>query len=282
MTARENEIPLPPALGTSPWVVMGILNVTPDSFHDGGRFLSAEAAIGRAREMEADGAGIIDVGGESTRPGAAPVDEQEELRRVIPVIEAIAPELDGLVSIDTGKAEVARAALAAGAAMINDVTALRGDDEMAGVAAEAQCPVCLMHMLGEPRTMQQDPRYGDVVRDIIDFFRERIGYAVSRGIREDSIILDPGIGFGKTVRHNLEILRRLDEFLVLGRPLLIGASRKSFIGKVSGEEDTQKRLAGTIATTVASYERGARIFRVHDVAENHQALKITAAIEEGP
>lgn len=257
---------------------MGILNVTPDSFHDSGRYAKPEAAIARAREMAAAGAGIIDVGGESTRPGSEPVGPEEELMRVIPVIGAIAPELDVPVSIDTSKAGVARRALEAGATMINDVTALRGDEQMAGVAAAAGCPVCLMHMLGEPGTMQQNPQYGDVVGDIRDFFRERMGFAVAQGIKQENIILDPGIGFGKTLEHNLTILRRLDEFLVLGRPLLIGASRKSFIGKVTGEEETEKRLPGTIATTVIAFEKGARIFRVHDVAENCQALKLTEAI----
>ncbi|MBE0428450.1 MAG: dihydropteroate synthase [Thermoleophilia bacterium] len=269
---------IPVALGPDPWLVMGILNVTPDSFHDGGRFASLEAAVARAGEMAAAGAGIIDVGGESTRPGSMPVDAGEELRRAIPVIQKIAPRLRVPVSIDTRKAAVAREALRAGAAMINDVTALRDDPEMAAVAAAAGCPVCLMHMLGEPGTMQDNPRYEDVVGDIISFFEERVRFAVSRGIRRENIIIDPGMGFGKTVQHNLEILRRLDEFLALGLPLMIGASRKSFIGKVTGEEETGKRLAGTIATTVASFQRGARVFRVHDVAENVQALKIAEAI----
>lgn len=276
----EQTILLPADLGKAPWLVMGILNVTPDSFHDGGRYLKPETAIARAREMAAAGAGIIDVGGESTRPGSEPATLKEELRRVIPVIEAIAPELQVPVSIDTSKAEVAGAALAAGARMINDVTALRGDPEMAAVAAAAGCPVCLMHMLGEPRTMQENPVYEDVVHDIKEFFRERIKYALEHGIRRENLLLDPGIGFGKTLAHNLTMLSRLDEFAELGLPLLIGVSRKRFIGMVSGEKDTEARLAGTIAANVMALERGARIFRVHDVAENVQALKVAAAILE--
>lgn len=257
---------------------MGILNVTPDSFHDGGRYLQPEVAIDRARQMAITGAGIIDVGGESTRPGSEPVSLEEELRRVIPVIEAIAPELEIPVSIDTGKAEVARKALAAGAKMINDITALRGDPEMAAAAAEAACPLCLMHMLGEPRTMQENPHYQDVIIDIKDFFRERIEYATSHGIKRENLILDPGIGFGKTLAHNLKIIGHLDKFAVLGLPLMIGASRKRFIGSLTGEEDTEKRLAGTIATNILAFERGACIFRVHDVPENFQALRVATAI----
>jgi len=275
----SQETGLPARLGQKPWLVMGILNVTPDSFHDGGRYLNYVMAVTRAREMAAAGAGIIDVGGESTRPGAEPVPAKEELKRVVPVIEALATD-PGLpsVSIDTSKAEVARAALKAGAAMVNDVTALRGDPDMAAVVAEAGCPVCLMHMQGEPRTMQDDPRYGDVIEDISGFFRERIDYAVSQGIERGNIILDPGIGFGKTLAHNLEILRRLDEFNAIGAPLLIGVSRKRFIGMIMGDEDSRERLPGTIAANLVALEKGARIFRVHDVAENHQALKVASAI----
>ena len=269
---------MPPALGHARWLVMGILNVTPDSFHDGGRYFRQDAAVSHAREMAAAGAGVIDVGGESTRPGSKPVAAEEELNRVIPVIETIAPEVGVPVSIDTSKAEVASQALKAGAKMINDVTALRGDPDMAGVAAAAGCPVCLMHMLGEPRTMQENPHYEDVIGDIASFLGERVEFAVSQGIKRENLIIDPGIGFGKTLEHNLEILRRLDEFLNLGLPLMIGASSKGFIGKVTGEVDTKKRLAGTLATTIVAFEKGARIFRVHDVAENYQALKLTEAI----
>jgi dihydropteroate synthase len=278
MNARCKIFPLPLALGAEPWLVMGILNVTPDSFHDGGRYLQLQTAAARARDMTAAGAGIIDVGGESTRPGAAPVPLEEEINRVIPVIETIASQLHVPISVDTSKAAVARAALKAGAAMINDVTALRGDPEMAKVAATAGCPICLMHMQGEPRTMQKNPQYSDVVTDIIEFFRERIDFAVSQGIKQQNIIIDPGIGFGKTLKHNLTIIKRLSEFLVLGQPLMVGVSRKSFIGAVTGEEDTEKRLPGTIAANVMALERGAQIFRVHDVAENFQALRIAEEI----
>ena len=269
---------LPSFLGRGAWSVMGILNVTPDSFHDQGRYGQFYAAVERARQMVAEGAAIVDVGGESTRPGSEPVSLEEELARVIPVIEAIVPEIDAPVSVDTSKAEVARAALAAGAKIINDVTALRGDAEMASVAAEAACPVCLMHMLGEPRTMQVEPHYADVVKDIKNFFRERIDYSEAQGIQRQNLILDPGIGFGKTLEHNLELLRRLGEFLDLGLPLMIGASRKRFIGMVAGEEDTEGRLPGTLAVNVTAFINGAGIFRVHDVAENVQALRVAAAI----
>ena len=263
------------------WLVMGVLNVTPDSFHDGGRFGSLYAAVDQAEAMARAGAAIIDVGGESTRPGAEPVPVDEELGRVIPVVEEIVARTDTPVSVDTSKAEVARRALAAGAAVINDVTALRGDPEMAAVAAGAGCAVCLMHMLGEPRTMQADPRYGDVVADISDFFRERLAAAEAAGISRENIVLDPGIGFGKTLQHNLEILRRLGEFAAFGRPLLVGLSRKRFIGMAAGENDTQARLPGTISANSVALINGASIFRVHDVAENFQALKVAAAIRDG-
>ncbi len=267
-------------LASRPWLVMGILNVTPDSFHDGGRYASLEAAMAQARAMAADGAGIIDIGGESTRPGAAAVDVDDEIKRVIPAIEAVAAELETPVSIDTSKAKVAAQALKAGAVMINDVTALRGDPRMAAIAAEAGCPVCLMHMLGEPRTMQDNPLYEDVVVQIEEFFQERISFAVSQGIKRENIILDPGIGFGKTVEHNLTILGNLDEFAALALPLMIGVSRKRFIGAVAGENDTAGRLPGTIAANVLARAGGAGIFRVHDVAENVQALKVAEAIKK--
>ena len=268
--------------GIDPWLVMGILNVTPDSFHDGGRYLDAGAAIARAREMAAAGAGIIDVGGESTRPGAEEVPLDEELRRVIPVIEAIASDSGVPVSIDTSKSEVADAALKAGAVMINDITALRGDERMVEVAARHSCPVCLMHMQGGPASMQKDPRYGDVVAEIIQFFHERIEWAVERGVRRENIILDPGIGFGKKLEHNLAIIRNFESFRSLNRPLMIGASRKSFIGMIMEDDGSGDRLAGTIATSVLAYQKGARLFRVHDVAENCQAIKVTAAVEAEP
>jgi dihydropteroate synthase len=262
---------------------MGVVNVTPDSFSDGGLFLDADAAIAHARELIGEGADIVDVGGESTRPGAEPVAADEELRRVLPVVEGIAGA-GALVSIDTSKASVARAALDAGAGMVNDVSALRADPEMAGLVAATGAECCLMHMLGEPRTMQADPRYADVVDDVGAFLEERMAHAVREGVREERIVLDPGIGFGKTVAHNLELLRRLDELTGLGRPLVVGTSRKSFLGRIladaAGEAepvDVARRLPGTIATNVLAYERGARVFRVHDVASVRAALAVTAA-----
>lgn len=268
---------LPTAIGEEPWKVMGILNITPDSFHDGGRHLDTGAALAQAARMAAEGAGIIDVGGESTRPGADAVGEREELARVLPVVEKIASELDVPVSIDTSKAKVAREALQAGAAMINDVTALAGDRKMAAVAADHGCPLCLMHMQGTPRDMQRHPRYRDVVGELIEFFHQRIEWAVARGIARGNIIIDPGIGFGKDLEHNLTLLNHLDSFLSLGRPLLVGVSRKSFIGMIAGKQ-AGDRLPGTIAANVCALERGARIFRVHDVAENRQALQVAAGI----
>jgi dihydropteroate synthase len=262
---------------------MGVVNVTPDSFSDGGRYLDAEAAIAHGLELESEGAAILDVGGESTRPGADPVPEAEELRRVIPVIEGLIERGAGArVSIDTSKSGVAARALQAGATLVNDVTALRADPEMAAVVAAAGADCCLMHMLGDPRTMQDDPRYDDVVSDIKAFLAERMAFAVRAGIAEERILLDPGIGFGKTVEHNLELLRRLREFLDLGRPLVIGTSRKSFLGRLTGQQSADDRVAATIATNVLAYERGARVFRVHDVAPVHDALTVTAATVSAP
>jgi dihydropteroate synthase len=262
---------------------MGVVNVTPDSFSDGGRYLDAGAAIGHARQLEAEGASILDVGGESTRPGAAPVPEAEELRRVIPVIEGlISGGSRAQISIDTSKAGVAVRALHAGASLVNDVTALRGDPKMAGVVADAGAECCLMHMLGDPRTMQRDPRYDDVVGDIRAFLEERMAFAVSAGISTERIMLDPGIGFGKTLEHNLELLRRLDELVSIGRPVVIGTSRKSFLGRLTGRDDPDDRVAATVATTVLAYERGARVFRVHDVAPVRDALTVTAATVIAP
>ncbi len=258
--------------------IMGVVNVTPDSFSDGGRYLDAQAAIAHGLELETEGATILDVGGESTRPGAAPVSESEELRRVLPVIEGLIERgTRARISIDTSKAAVAARALEAGASLVNDVTALRGDPEMAGVVAQAGAGCCLMHMLGDPRTMQDDPHYEDVVGDIKAFLRERMGFAIQAGIAEARILLDPGIGFGKTLEHNLELLRRLSEFLDLGRPLVIGTSRKSFLGRLTGRDSPDDRVAGTVATNVLAYERGARVFRVHDVAPVYDALAVTAA-----
>jgi dihydropteroate synthase len=254
---------------------MGIVNVTPDSFSDGGLFLDADAAIAHGRELFAQGADILDVGGESTRPGAEPVAADEEIRRVVPVIEALADD-GARVSIDTTKAEVARRALAAGATIVNDVAALRFEPELAGVTAEAGAGCVLMHMLGDPRTMQDDPRYDDVVSDVKAFLEERLAYAVAEGISEERIWLDPGIGFGKTLDHNLELIARLDEIVAIGRPVVFGASRKSFLGKLTGRQ-VDERLAGTIAANIIAYERGARVFRVHDVPANVDALKVAAA-----
>jgi dihydropteroate synthase len=254
---------------------MGIVNVTPDSFSDGGLFLDADAAIAHGRELFAQGADILDVGGESTRPGAEPVAADEEIRRVVPVIEALADD-GARVSIDTTKAEVASRALAAGATIVNDVAALRFDPELAGVTAEAGAGCVLMHMLGDPRTMQDDPRYDDVVSDVKAFLEERLAYAVAEGIPEERIWLDPGIGFGKTLDHNLELIARLDEIVAIGRPVVFGASRKSFLGKLTGRQ-VDERLAGTIAANIIAYARGARVFRVHDVPANVDALKVAAA-----
>jgi dihydropteroate synthase len=255
---------------------MGVVNVTPDSFSDGGLFLDAAAAIEHGLRLADDGAGILDVGGESTRPGAEPVPEQEELERVVPVVEALAG--DGhRVSIDTTKLEVARAALAAGATLVNDVSAFRFAPDMAGLVASEGAGCCLMHMLGEPRTMQADPRYGDVVSEVKAFLEGRLSFATGEGVSEELIWLDPGIGFGKTVEHNLELLRRLDEIVAIGRPVVVGTSRKSFLGKLAGGRAEGERLPGTIATNVLALERGASVFRVHDVAAVADALRVAAA-----
>jgi dihydropteroate synthase len=271
-----------------PFRMMGVVNVTPDSFSDGGLYLDAGAAIAHARELVGEGAEIVDVGGESTRPGAEPVSAEEELRRVLPVIEGIAAgnrtPTRVQISIDTSKVAVARACVEAGATLVNDVSALRGDPGMAGFVAQSGVECCLMHMRGEPRTMQADPRYGDVVDDVRAFLEERMVYAVGEGVREERIMLDPGIGFGKTLAHNLALLARLDELATLGRPLVVGTSRKSFIGRILadavGREEplpASERLPGTIATNVLAYERGASVFRVHEVAPVRAALQVAAA-----
>jgi dihydropteroate synthase len=259
-------------------VIMGVVNVTPDSFSDGGLFLDADTAVEHGRRLAGEGAAILDVGGESTRPGADPVSEEEELERVLPVVERLADTSGEVsVSIDTTKSGVARAALAAGATIVNDVSAFRLDPGMAGLVAERGAGCCLMHMLGDPRTMQKDPRYDDVVSEVKSFLEERLAFAVSEGVDEERVWLDPGIGFGKTVEHNLELLRRLDEIVAIGRPVVIGTSRKSFLGKLAGGRDEGERLPGTIATNVLALERGATIFRVHDVAQNADALAVAAA-----
>ena len=256
--------------------VMGVLNVTPDSFSDGGEYLDPAAALAHAARMVAEGADVVDVGGESTRPGASPVGEDEELRRVMPVVEALGESGAVPVSIDTSKAAVARAATAAGARFVNDVTALRGDPALAAVVAESGAEVCLVHMRGEPRTMQDDPRYDDVVADVRRFLEERLAFAVAEGVPAERVWLDPGIGFGKTLDHNLELLRRLDEIVALGQPVLVGASRKRFIGTLTGRAE-QERAAGTIAANVLAFERGAHMFRVHDVAATRDALLVASA-----
>jgi dihydropteroate synthase len=258
-------------------LIMGVVNVTPDSFSDGGLFLDADAAVEHGLRLVNEGADILDIGGESTRPGAEPVSEDEERQRVLPVVERLAHEAGARLSIDTTKLAVARAALDAGATLVNDVSAFRFDPGMAALVAETGAGCCLMHMLGEPRTMQQDPRYDDVVSDVKAFLEERLAFAVSEGIDEERVWLDPGIGFGKTVEHNLELLRRLDEIVAIGRPVVVGTSRKSFLGKIAGGRDEDQRLPGTIATNVLALERGASVFRVHDVAQNADALAVAAA-----
>jgi dihydropteroate synthase len=282
-----------------PYRVMGVVNVTPDSFSDGGSFLDPVAAIAHARALVAEGADILDVGGESTRPGAEPVSASEELRRVLPVLEGIAADRiagdsgaapnQPIVSIDTSKASVARAAIAAGAGIVNDVSALRADPAMVELVAHSGVQCCLMHMLGEPRTMQGvgregEPRYKDVVDEVKAFLEQRLSFAVRGGVHEELIMLDPGIGFGKTVAHNLALLNRLGELAALGRPLVVGTSRKSFIGRITadavGEDEPvapTRRLPGTIATNVLALERGASVFRVHDVAPVRDALAVAAA-----
>ena len=309
--------------------LMGVVNVTPDSFSDGGLYLDPGAAVAHGLKLVEEGAEILDVGGESTRPGAEPVTAEEELRRVLPVVEGLAsaipssshappPSIEAAgpqwstrtpgpgrptISIDTAKASVARAALEAGATLVNDVTALRGDPEMAAVVAQSGAECCLMHMLGEPRTMQRrvgGPQYKDVVDDVKAFLEQRLAFAVREGIAEERVLLDPGIGFGKTLEHNLQLLRRLGELAALGRPLVVGTSRKSFIGRILGGEALAQvavaepgagqrsaagtglavvsdRLPGTIATCVLAYERGASVLRVHDVAPVRAALAVAAA-----
>ena len=261
--------------------LMGVVNVTPDSFSDGGRFLDPEAAIAHGLRLAEEGADLLDVGGESTRPGAEPVGAEEEAARVVPVVEGLRAAGTVPVSIDTSKAQVARAAVAAGASYVNDVTAFRGDPELAGLVAERGLECCLMHMLGEPRTMQDDPRYDDVVSEVKAFLEERLRFAVQSGIAEERVHLDPGIGFGKTLEHNLELLRRLDEIVALGRPVVVGTSRKSFLGKLTGRAEAE-RVPGTIATNVLAYLRGAQVFRVHDVAPVLDALAVTAATVRPP
>lgn len=258
--------------------VMGILNVTPDSFSDGGCFFDVDSAVAHALAMIADGADVIDVGGESTRPGADEVTAAEELRRVIPVIEKLSAVTAVPVSVDTRKSEVAEAALRAGASVVNDVSGLTYDEKIASMAARHGAALILMHMRGTPKDMQADPRYQNVVREVIESLRLSVDRARRAGVAEDRIIIDPGIGFGKTAAHNLEILNRLEEFRTLGLPLCIGTSRKSFIGAVLGRPDPSDRLAGTIATCVMAVMKGARMVRVHDVRETCRAVRMTEAV----
>jgi len=266
-----------PRYGPPVYRIMGVVNVTPDSFSDGGAFLDRGAAIAHGLRLAFEGADLLDIGGESTRPGADPVPAEEELDRVIPVIEGIRAGNAGVrISIDTSKAAVAAAALDAGADYVNDVTALRGDPEMAALVAQRDVDVCLMHMLGTPRTMQAEARYDDVVADVKAFLAERIDAATAAGIARERIEVDPGIGFAKTIGHNLELLRRLRELTELGRPIVLGTSRKSFLGKITGRE-TAERMPATLATVVMAYERGAEVFRVHDVAPARDALAVAAA-----
>lgn len=255
---------------------MGIVNVTPDSFSDGGAHLEPDAAVAAAKRMLAGGAAIVDIGGESTRPGSEGVTEDEELRRVVPVLEALQ---DVPVSIDTSKAAVARRALALGAELVNDVTALSGDPALVEVVAEAGAYVCLMHMQGEPRTMQRAPSYDDVASEVAAFLEERLRFAVDAGIREDRVVLDPGIGFGKTAEQNFELVRRLDELTALGRPVLVGFSRKSSLARIVGNAGAKTgSLAASVAAAVVAYEHGATIIRAHDVREHVEALTVAAAV----
>ena len=259
-------------------IVMGILNVTPDSFSDGGEFIDPAQAVDKALSMVAEGAAVIDIGGESTRPGAEPVSPEEQIRRVLPVIKGLAAQSDTPISIDTTSSKVAAAALDAGAAIINDISALRFDAGMAGYVAQAQVPVVLMHMQGAPRSMQANPTYVDVVQEVKIFLAERIEFAVAAGIARAQIVIDPGIGFGKALEHNLLLLRRLAEFGDLAVPLLVGPSRKSFIGKVLDVPDPHDRLWGTAAAVACCVVGGAEIIRVHDVREMSQVVRLAAAI----
>jgi dihydropteroate synthase len=261
-------------------MIMGVLNVTPDSFSDAGEFFSLEKAVDHGLRMAAEGAQIIDVGGESTRPGAEPVSGTEELRRVIPVIEKLRNKVDILISIDTSKSEVARAAFEAGASIVNDVTGGRADKEMMAIVAKRNAGFIIMHMQGEPRTMQRDPHYVDVVSEVADFFRQQYERALKCGIDPMAMAFDPGIGFGKTLTHNLELLANLERLRVDDRPIVVGVSRKSFLGKLIGSSNVADRLAPTVALTSLLRARGANVFRVHHVKDNAEALRVTEAILE--
>lgn len=265
-----------------PASLMGVVNVTPDSFSDGGQFSDAEAAIQNALQLAQDGADILDVGGESTRPGAEVVPETEELRRVIPVLKGLAGKTSAQLSIDTRKPKVAEAALEVGASIWNDVSALTYASDSLEMAASLECDIVLMHAQGDPKTMQDAPHYDDVVEEVYDFLAERIAACLRAGVSEDRLIVDPGIGFGKTLEHNLALLSNLDRFNGLGRPVLLGASRKRFIAALDRDGPTVERLGGSIAAVLAGFAGGASIFRVHDVAATRQALRIAAAIRQAP
>ena len=262
-----------------PYYLMGIVNTTPDSFSDGGRYLDTKAAVNHARALIDDGADIIDIGGESTRPNAAPVSPEDEQARILPVIKAL-QGCGATLSVDTRNAATLRAALDAGASMLNDVSALTHDPAMLSLVAGISGPVCLMHMKGDPASMQQDPIYKDVVDDIYMYLSARMDTCVAAGIAKDRLVIDPGIGFGKTVAHNLSLLANLARFTQLGVPVMVGASRKRFIGMLDRDSAPNERLAGSLAAVLAAYNHGARIFRVHDVAATRQALAISAAIRQ--
>jgi dihydropteroate synthase len=276
----DQDVPAgPPGLDLSDApLLMGVLNVTPDSFSDGGSYAGSNEAARAAMNMVAEGAQLIDIGGESTRPGSDPLPTDDELARVLPVISALAPALPGRISVDTYKARVAAAALAAGAFLVNDISALRMDPEMVAVVRDADCPVILMHMLGEPKTMQVAPVYKDVVEEVYSFFAGRIDWAVENGLKEENLLVDPGLGFGKTTEHNLALLRDLEAFRSLGRPIVVGASRKRFLGEILGVESASERDEATAATTVMAVCAGAHIIRVHNVAVNRDAARIARAI----
>ena len=259
-------------------MIIGVLNVTPDSFSDGNQFLQCDAAVERGTQIASEGADVIDIGGESTRPGAEPVSASEELKRVIPVIEKLRTKVKVPISIDTSKSQVAAAALDAGASIINDVTAGRADEQMLPLAAQRKAAVVLMHMQGEPRTMQKNPEYGDVVREVADFFRQQYDRALECGVDPMRLAFDPGIGFGKTLEHNLSLLGNLEQLRTHNRPLMVGVSRKSFLGKLIGSKEMADRLAPTVALTVTLRSRGADIFRVHDVKENVAALRTVEGV----
>jgi len=279
---RNHDTPVPPChphlrLDQAP-LLMGVLNLTPDSFSDGGMHKDLDSAVMAGLEMVARGAALVDVGGESTRPGSEPVYEQDEIQRVMPVVQALARSLPGRISIDTYKARVAADALAAGAFMVNDISALRMDRDMVAVVRDAGCPVVLMHMQGRPRDMQEDPAYSDVVEEVYAFFLERLNWAVDMGLSEENLLIDPGIGFGKTKDHNLALLRNLEAFRSLGRPIVVGTSRKRFIGEILGLDDPQQRDTATAATTSLAVMSGAHVLRVHEIEGNREAAIMARAI----